>query len=395
MESRDRAFVQALVTTTLRRRGQVEHALAQRLQRGIPGKSGQLQRILEIAATQILFLQSAPHAVVSIAVDQVANDRDAKHFKALANAVLRGLVRDRESVLANQDAAVLNMPRWLWARWRQHYGEARTRSIATALLNEPSLDLTARDDPAGWAERLGGTVLPNRSIRINAKGALDELPGFAEGAWWVQDAAAALPAMLLGDVRGKDVADLCAAPGGKTAQLAAAGATVTAYDQSPERLERLRANLQRLGLAAEAVAADLTRPLEGRFFDAVLLDAPCSATGTIRRHPDVAWLKRESDIATLNAIQSKILANAAGMLRPGGTLVYSTCSLEPEEGERLIAAALGRLPLEIDPIGPGETGGLAESTGNGAVRTFPDGLRHDDPAQSGLAGFFIARLRRK
>jgi 16S rRNA (cytosine967-C5)-methyltransferase len=308
--------------------------------------------------------------------------------------VLRRLAREREQVLAGQDAAALNTPEWLFARWNARYGAAGARAIAEAHMVEPALDLTVRGDAHAWAERLGGIVLPNGTVRLIAKGAIDALPGFDEGAWWVQDAAAALPARLLGDVAGLGVGDLCAAPGGKTMQLAAAGARVTAVDQSKFRMERLARNLARAGLAAEAVTADVLA-FEGRDrFDAVLLDAPCSATGTIRRHPDVAWLRAPGDIASLAVLQAKLLARAVELARPGGIVVFSTCSLEPEEGEEQARHVLSTLPVAPAPIGADETAGLGTISPEGWVRTLPFDLPADDPRLGGLSGFFIARFRR-
>ena len=256
-----------------------------------------------------------------------------QRYAGLVNAVLRRLAREGAERLAALDPAVLDTPPWLMARWSENYGEATARAIAGAHGHEPALDLTVKSDPETWAVRLDGRVLPTGSVRTVAHGAVTSLPGFAEGAWWVQDAAAALPARLFGNVDGLRVADLCAAPGGKAAQLAAAGARLTAVDRSPARLERLRGNLARLSLTAEFVCADVEE-WTAEPFDAVLLDAPCSSTGTIRRHPDVPWLKQPSDVATLAALQRRLIARAAALTKPGGILVYCTCSLEPEEGSR-------------------------------------------------------------
>jgi 16S rRNA (cytosine967-C5)-methyltransferase len=305
-------------------------------------------------------------------------------------------------------SANFDTPDWLWKRWAAHYGEAAAWAIAEALWLEPSLDLSVKSDAAGWAEKLGGTVLPTGSVRVLATGDIPSLAGYGEGEWWVQDAAAALPAMLLGDVRGKRIADLCAAPGGKTAALANAGATVTAVDISAPRLQRLSANLKRLNLTAETIATDVLRwkPQEARSgeaatgkqepFDAILLDAPCTATGTIRRHPDVAWLKKEEDVAALAKVQARMIDHAVSLLRPGGTLVYCTCSLEPEEGEAHLPAALARLPVKLDPVSAAEIGGLAEVvTPEGTVRTLPSHLPNPaNPRLGGLDGFFIMRLRK-
>jgi len=232
-------------------------------------------------------------------------------------------------------------------------------------------------------------------VRMLLHGSVTMLPGFAEGQWWVEDAAAALPARLFDDIKGKSIADLCAAPGGKTAQLAQAGARVTAVDRSEPRLTRLRDNLQRCGLTAETVAADAAE-WSGGPFDAVLVDAPCSSTGTIRRHPDIAWLKRPADLIGLVALQRRLIERAIALTRPGGTIVFCTCSLEPEEGEHAVGALLERHPeLRRNPISPSEISGLSEFiTPHGELRTLPSGWPDPDPRMAGLDGFYAVRLER-
>jgi len=397
LDPRDRALARAIVGTALRRAGQIADALGRLITRPLPKRSGRLRQIIEIAAAQILFLEVPPFAAVSVAVDQAGADRDARHFKGLVNASLRRLVESRETFLAGQDPAALNLPPWLRRRWVAAYGEETARAIAAALLLEPNLDLSARGDPAALAALVGGKLLPAGTVRLVPSGPAEHLPGYADGTWWVQDAAAALPARLLGDVAGKRVADLCAAPGGKTAALAAGGAHVTALDISAERLKRLSANLARLGLAAETVAADLLAWQSAEPFDAVLLDAPCTATGTIRRHPDIPFLKRPEDIAALAATQARMVDKAIALLKPGGMLVYCTCSLEPEEGEEQLARALHRHPVRLVPVTPAEVGGLAEMvTLAGAVRTLPSHLSDAaEPRLGGLDGFFVARLQKR
>jgi 16S rRNA (cytosine967-C5)-methyltransferase len=284
------------------------------------------------------------------------------------------------------------------ARWIAHYGEATAREMALAIGHEPSLDITVKSDPPQWATRLHGETLSTGTVRTLLQGSVTMLPGFTEGHWWVQDAAAALPARLFGDISGKTIVDLCAAPGGKTAQLALAGARVTAVDRSPARMARLRDNFTRLSLEAETVVADAAEwPSQGSFdggFDGILIDAPCTSTGTIRRHPDVAWLRQETDIAALTALQKRLLQKAVTLLKPGGTLVYCTCSLEPEEGEQAVSALLATEPsVRRAPIEPGEVAGLAEIiTSDGDLRTLPCHLPHDDPRLGGLDGFYAARL---
>jgi len=394
LEVRERALARAILGTALRRHGQIRDALGRFLDKPLPRKSGRLAAILDTAAAQILFMETANHAAVSIAVDLAMADRDARHFKGVANAVLRRVAEGRDAILADQDETELNAPDWLLRGWRKAYGEEGARAIAAAHLLEPSLDLSVKSDPAGWAEKLGGLLLPTGSVRLAGHGPLEEVPGFESGEWWVQDAAAALPARLLGDVAGRTAIDLCAAPGGKTAQLAAGGAKVTAVDISEARLARVRQNLARLRLDAAVVAADAETYRPAEPVDIVLLDAPCSATGTIRRHPDVAWLKQKEDIASLAAIQARMMRSAADMLKPGGTLVYCTCSLEPAEGEEQAHRALAELPLALEPVRPEDVGGVEAICRDGFLRTLPSDLKLDDPRQSGFDGFFAARFRK-
>jgi len=396
LPARDRALARAIVGTSLRRRGEIDAVLNTFLERGLPAKSGTLYPILLSGAAQLLFMNVPPHAAIDLAVRLAQWDPQAKRYDKLVNAVLRRVADKGEAIAAGLDAARVNTPDWLWSRWVRAWGEERARGIAAAHLIEPPLDLTVKSDPQGWAERLEGRVLPTGSVRLLPKGRVEELPGFAEGEWWVQDAAASLPARMLGDVAGKRVADLCAAPGGKTAQLALAGAHVVAVDASETRLKRLDGNLRRLGLTAEAVHADASLWLPEERFDAILLDAPCSSTGTIRRHPDIPYLKSEADIAELTGLQSRLLQNAVTLLKPGGTLVYSTCSLEPEEGEAQVAALAARdAGMSIDLIHPDEPFGDTEwAEASGILRTFPFQLSLESPEWSGLDGFFAARLRR-
>jgi 16S rRNA (cytosine967-C5)-methyltransferase len=325
----------------------------------------------------------------------VQSDRRAAKYAGLVNAVLRRCAREGAAIVEDVKSEMLDLPPWLIKRWIAHYGEATAKAIALALSHEPSLDLTVKSEPEQWASRLHGEMLPTGTVRTLLQGSVTMLPGFTEGEWWVQDAAAALPARLLGDVGGKRIADLCAAPGGKTAQLAQAGAKVTALDRSPARMARLRDNLARLTLEAETVVADAVEwPGAADGFDGVLVDAPCTSTGTIRRHPDVAWLRQEADIAALAALQGRLLRKAAGLLKSGGRLVFCTCSLEPEEGEAAIAALLAAEPgLRRAPVQPQEVAGLSEIvTPAGDLRTLPSHLPHADPRLAGLDGFYAARL---
>jgi 16S rRNA (cytosine967-C5)-methyltransferase len=396
LSDRDRALMRRLVATILRRLGTLGHVLSRLLDRGIPSDAPRAQSALLIGAAQILWMDVPDHAAVDLSVRLVQSDRRAAKYAGLVNAVLRRCAREGQPLIDEVQAQTLDVPAWLMTRWTAQYGEVTARAIALALSHEPSLDLTVKSDAAQWATRLHGETLPTGTVRTLLHGPVTMLPGFSDGQWWVQDAAAALPARLLGDIKGKAIADLCAAPGGKTAQLVHGGAAVTAIDRSPGRVARLRDNLARLSLDAQTVVADAAEwQGQGReAFDAVLVDAPCSSTGTIRRHPDVAWLKQESDVGALTGLQQRLLHQAVALLKPGGTLVYCTCSLEPEEGEQAVAALLAaesgmrRVPIEAT-----EVAGLHEIvTQDGDLRTLPCHLPHLDPRLGGLDGFYAARL---
>jgi 16S rRNA (cytosine967-C5)-methyltransferase len=397
LSERDRALTRTIVATVLRRLGTLRHLLAAHLERGIPAEAPHVEAILLVGAVQILFLDVPDHAAVDLSVRLSRDDRHGARYASLINAVLRNLTRDGKARLAALDTALLDTPDWLMRRWIAHYGEDTARAIGVAHTQEPALDLTVKNDPDSLAATLNGRVLPTGTVRTVASGPVSQLAGFEAGDWWVQDAAAALPARLLGDVRGKTVADLCAAPGGKTAQLAQAGANVTAVDRSGVRLARLRQNLQRLQLTAEIVEADAGQ-WQGGPFDAVLVDAPCSSTGTVRRHPDIPWLKSEADLGKLGALQARLLDQAVTLLKPGGTLVYCTCSLEREEGEDQINALLARNSrfaqiLRRDPIRAEEVGGEAKFlTAEGELRTLPCHWPDAEPRMSGLDGFYAARI---
>jgi 16S rRNA (cytosine967-C5)-methyltransferase len=395
LSDRDRGLARSIATATLRRLGTIRLALSQLVEKGLPKNCGPLEWILVVGAAQILFLDVPDHAAVDLAVRAARLDPKSAGFANLVNGVLRNLIRRRDEFLDVSDPLEDDTPHWLAARWRRVYGEERAQKIAAAHRDEPTLDLTVKSDPELWAEKLGGRVLPTGSVRIDAHTPIPELPGYAEGEWWVQDAAAALPARVLAVRASERVLDLCAAPGGKTAQLASAGAKVVALDRSAERLKVLAANLTRLRLEASVAVGDAAQ-YKAEPFDAILVDAPCAATGTIRRSPDVAWIKKPSDISSLVAIQARILDHALTLLKPGGRLVYCTCSLEPEEGEAQIAALFRRNPdivhERIDPVALGLPPEAA--TPDGDLRLLPDLLPDEDPRQRGLDGFYIASLRK-
>jgi 16S rRNA (cytosine967-C5)-methyltransferase len=385
LPARDRAFARALVMATLRHLGPIDAALQARLQK--PPPEG-VMLILRLGMAQLFALEAPPHAAVSTSVALAGAHKASRPFKGLVNAVLRGLLREPPRL---DDPARL-APAWLYARWRASFGAEAALDIAAMIAEEPPTDLSPRSaaDAVGVAAALDAEALPGGSVRTSRRGEVSGWPGFAEGRWWVQDAAAAIPARLLAPSPGERILDLCAAPGGKTLQLAAAGASVTALDRSAPRLRRLGENLTRTGLSAEVVAADVVQWEDARTFDAVLLDAPCSATGTFRRHPDVLWAARPGDIASLAGLQARLLDAAAVRVKPQGRLVYCVCSLEPEEGEAQAEAFLQRrADFVLDPIAPGE-GGAPEASlkSDGTLRILPC------HRPGGLDGFFAARLRR-
>lgn len=393
LDDRDRAFAFKLAATLLRRLGQIDALIDDCLARPLPARLATVRGLLRVGAAQLLLLATPPHAAVDTTVRLARQLRYSGHAP-LINAVLRRLARAGDAGLALQDAARLNTPGWLWESWAAAYGDDRARAIALAHLPEPPLDLTVKPgiDADRLAAELGAERLPGGSLRLSHAGGVSALAGFGEGAWWVQDAAAALPARLLGDVRGKRVLDLCAAPGGKTAQLAAAGARVTAVDRAPARLRRLASNLQRLSLHAETVEADVTAWQPDAPADAVLLDVPCSATGTIRRHPDIARIKTPDEVAALAQVQARLLAAAVQMVAPGGLLIYCACSLQPEETEGVIDSLLAAgAPVRRLPVGAAEIGGWEEVlTTAGDLRTLPSHL----DSLGGIDGFYAARLQR-
>lgn len=393
LPDRDGGLVRAMAMSAMRHLGQLRHAIQSRLSGdSLPAKVPELEALLIVGAAQLLHLDVPDHAAVDMTMRVARENPRLLPYAKLVNAVLRRIAREKDQMVDDLPPLV-DLPDWLAQRWVAHYGQETADKIAQAGKQEAALDLTIKNDPAQWAETLEARLLPCGSVRLQDRRPVASLPGYAEGAFWVQDAAASLPARLLAAQKGERIADLCAAPGGKTAQLALTGANVLAVDRSPVRLKRLSDNLARLGLHAETLACDATT-LEAEPFDAILLDAPCSATGTLRRHPDVAWIKQEQDIFKLAQLQSRLLDQAVNLLKPTGRLVYCTCSLEPEEGEAQITALLSRHPrLQRLPVRAEELAGLEDAlTPEGDVRILPFMKMGDKDAVSGLDGFFIARL---
>lgn len=392
LKGSDRGFARALTSVVLRRRGSLDHILGTYIDRPLPKKSARVMDILRLASAQLLFLGTPAHAAVSTAVDLAAERRETAGYAKLINAVSRKVAKNGADALKKLPARA-DTPAWLWRSWERAYGPQKTRSIAEAHINEPPLDIQLKSpaETTDWAERLGAEVLSEGTLRLSGARDVTALEGFDDGAWWIQDAAAGLPAKLLGDVAGKVVFDLCAAPGGKTLQLAARGGRVTAVDISAPRLERVVENLHRTNLKAEMVTEDALRWKPTEKADVILLDAPCSATGTIRRHPDILWLKTETDVEALTSLQARMIDKAITMLKPGGTLVYCVCSLQREEGEQQARQALERhKKLTRIPIEGAEIGGLTEAmTRDGDLRTLPSMLGE----KGGMDGFFAARFK--
>jgi 16S rRNA (cytosine967-C5)-methyltransferase len=393
---RDRAFARMIAATTLRRLGQLDDLIYKAMDKRSDPSPPLLHHLLRVGAAQIAFMDVPDYAAVDTSV-RMAETMGLARQKGFVNAVLRRVATEGREWFEKQDGPRLNTPEWLMKSWIADYGLRQAAEIAQANMSEATLDITVKDPRAlsHWASALEAVVLPNGGLRRGAGGLVTELPGYAEGAWWVQDTSASLPAKLFGDINNRHVIDLCAAPGGKTAQLLAMGADVTAVDRSSARMKRLAENVHRLRfdetrLTAEVADSSVWQPKEKAEF--VLCDAPCSATGTMRRHPDVARLKQEHDMRGLLEIQKKILANAAAMLASKGVLIYCTCSLQKDESERMIAHFLQeQFALRRLPVSAVEIGGLDDAiTPEGDVRVLPYHLA----AHGGMDGFFISRLQK-
>lgn len=388
LEGRDRAFARAIASATLRRLGGIDALLGRYLQAPLPETATVARALLRTGAAQILVLGTPAHAAVSETVEVAGSLKQSRGFAKLINAVLRRMGELAPDTL-NTLPPGTDLPAWLFARWRAAYGDHLADAIAVGLRQPPALDLSVQADPTGWALRLGATLTPTGTLRLPAPAPTPtSLPGFAEGSWWVQDEAASLPVKILGDVDGLRVLDLCAAPGGKTMQLAARGARVTALDKEEDRLTRLQANLDRTRLSAEIVCADASDWRPASLFDVVILDAPCTATGTLRRRPDAAWLRRPNDIASLHQIQVGLLDAAASMVKPEGVLIYAVCSLEPEEGREVVRAALASGTLQRSPLCAKEVFGREDLLTNDGDLSTATAL-----AAGEMDGFYAARLK--
>ena len=396
LNAKDRAMVRAILMTALRHRGAILAVMKRVMDRPEPKRARDLSHNLHIAAAQILFMDLPDSAAVNLAVAAISANKMTQRFKGFANAVLRRIGREKQDLLDNTVKNASVMPQWMGKQIRSDFGKQKLGLIEAMILQEPYLDVSVKSDRSidGWMRKLDAVRLVTGSLRLTDNVPIQKLEGYQQGAWWVQNAAASIPAKLLGNVSGLSVADLCAAPGGKSAQLASAGANVTSVDSSQSRLNRLVENFHRLELEGEVVCADLLEWAPSRQFDHVLLDAPCTSTGTMRRHPDVMWSKKAEEVKALGLLQEKMLNKAIELTKPGGTIIFATCSIAKAEGEDVFARILTtNKQIECQPVTPEEVGGLVEIiNGQGAVRCLPHHMPLDPDRLGGLDGFYAARM---
>lgn len=399
LSDQDRLLVKAILLSTLRNYQIIEKFLDHLLDKPLPTGAVSLRHILRIGAAQILYLDVPDHSAVDLAVEQANIDPRNRRFANLVNAILRRMVREKDKMLPKLGEKTAMLPDWYAKKLSKSYGFNRARKMMRLMSQPAPVDITVKSDANLWAEKLHGTKLTDWSIRLDKlDGPLQSLEGFEDGDWWVQDVAASLPARLFGDLDGKRVIDLCAAPGGKTAQLILAGAEVTALDRSKSRLNRLNENLERLKLSAHTEMSRMEKYETDNLFDMALLDAPCSSTGTIRRHPDVVWTKDANDISYLAGVQKALLDHAFTLVKPGGLIVFSNCSLEPEEGEDMITQYVAdhEDKVKLIPVDPKLCHGFeAAITESGFIRTTPDFSLNENEQLQGADGFFAAILCKK
>lgn len=393
LDGRDRAFARLIAATALRRLGQIDAVLEPFVKRR---PAPYALSVLRTGAAQILFLDTPPHAAVGAAVALLKRSKKTASMAGMANAVLRRVSEQGADLLAQTDI-INNLPEWIKKTWTGTYGEGKCRQMAEILAQEPPLDLSVKRDEKLWADKIGAEVLPGGTLRRTKIGDVTAVPGFKDGAWWAQDISASLPVKLLGDVTGKRVLDMCAAPGGKTMQLAAQGARVVALDKNTSRIPFIEQNLDRTALKAEIIATDAAKWRDpenssGGGFDSVLLDAPCTATGTFRRRPDVLHRKKPVDVDHLVRVQEKLILAAARHVKRSGTLIYCTCSLQRREGEEQVAKFLkNRSDFRLNPVLEEEILAFKDAlTALGEVRILPFFLAE----RGGMDGFFIARFTR-
>lgn len=385
----DKAFSRLLVIDSLRRLGEIDDILFRFLEKPLPSKHAFVQDVLRLSVLQIFFLKTVPYAAVSTGVELLKSYRKGA-FCALANAVLRKVAAQSENIKTDE---LKNFPDWLIEKWQKAYGKKVSLRLAKSFLKEAPLDFSVKENPALWAEKLHGSVLPSGTVRRMESVNVSLLEGYETGDWWVQDFSASLPVKMFSALKGKRVLDVCAAPGGKTAQLCQAGALVTALDVSEKRMRRLKENMDRLSFTPQTVVADFRRWKEQNphiRFDAVLLDAPCSATGTLRRHPDILYHRTADDVQRLCTVQRELLEAALDVLKENGELVYAVCSLLPQEGveqaDFIEQTGLAvRLPLK-ESVVPDEV-----ITKKGDVLVFPDTFEN----VGGADGFYACRLMKR
>lgn len=392
LEIRDRTFVRLLTTVMLRRLGQIDDILSHFLKKPLPEKAFYVQNVLRLGTAQLIFLDTPPHAAVSTGVSLIKNNRKYAGFAGLANAVLRRIAQDGKKLAEKQNAAKLNVPEWLFEKWRLEYGTETAEKIAKAGLQEAPLDFSVKSDPEFWAGQLDAVIMPTGTLRREKQASIPQLTGYEEGKWWIQDLSAAMPAKLFHSLKGRTAVDLCAAPGGKTAQMITAGADVTAVDISENRIKRLKENLKRLNFDVKTVCADIQKweQQKNRKFDIVLLDAPCSATGTLRRHPDVACHRTAQDVDRLSNTQKQLLKTAVNMMNENGEMIYCVCSVLSEEGRQIIDDAVNsglveRVPLDSSEVPP------EMISKEGDLLIFPFFYE----SAGGCDGFFAARLKKR
>ena len=395
LEMRDRMLVRAILGAALRHRADIERILKSYLDRPLPQNALSLRHLLHVAAAQVLYLDVPDHAAIDLAVTAAKSDPRNQRFSGLVNAILRKLARNADKE-REQSSTTENIPAWFSDMLIENYGREKAAQIIASQAIEPPIDISVKSNPEMWAEKLGGHVLFNGTVRLDhVEGAVSDLEGYQQGEWWVQDVAASLPARLLGDIKDKAVADLCAAPGGKTAELAVQGAHVTAIDLSANRLKRLQHNMERLDLKVATWAGNLKDFKPEELFDAVLLDAPCSSTGTIRRHPDILWTKDISDVEKLAKLQLELLVASISLVKIGGLIVFANCSIARQEGEELVNNVLSsHNDIKLVPIRDEEVAGRKELLSNGVLRTTPADLEGETLSLSGMDGFFAARFKR-
>ncbi|MCJ8323910.1 MAG: methyltransferase domain-containing protein [Hyphomicrobiales bacterium] len=395
LSDRDQAFVRNLIITSLRHYTKIEYFIKLYMKKTLPRKAYLAHYILVLGAAQLLYLETPPHAAISLSL-HLADTNDAKHFKKLINAILGKVNREQDKLRFLTLTAHQMLPNWLADKWTDYYGETITLQLAHAMSEPPKMDLTVKSNAAEWAKKLDATQIGDATIRLNQRQSFTKLDGYEDGEFWAQDAAAAIATQLFDDVKGQPVLDFCAAPGGKTMQLANLGAEVTAVDINKNRLKRLTENLARTKLKAEIVQTDIRKYAPDTPPTHILLDAPCSATGTLRKHPDILLLKNLEDIKKLTLIQADLLNKTIDMAAPNAEIIYAVCSLEPEEGEKQIDAILGRRnDVKIEPITMDQLGLIGQTAD---LKIAPKGwlriLPNIADAVGGIDGFFMAKLRK-